>query len=209
MAEIIPSINVDNFEEVARRIKLVEPFVDWVHLDVSDGTFTKHVSWHNPKDLIGFETSAKIEVHLMINKPEKEIGEWLMTSASRLIFHQEATKSHDLIIEKIHEAKKEVGISVQPDTSWLKLFPYFNKVDLLQILGVSPGPSGQVLSEEAIHKIGHVKHTSHPCIIEVDGGINTENALALLKEGADILVAGNAIFNSQNIEKTIKEFKNL
>lgn len=209
MAEIIPSINVDNFEEVARRIKLVEPFVDWVHLDVSDGTFTKHISWHNPKDLIGFETSVKIEVHLMINKPEKEIGEWLMTPASRLIFHQEATKSHDLIIEKIHEAKKEVGVSVQPDTPWLKLFPYFNKVDLLQILGVSPGPSGQVLSEEAIHKIGHVKHTSHPCIIEVDGGINMENATALLKEGADIIVAGSAIFDSPNIEKAIKDFKNL
>jgi len=209
MAEIIPSINVDDFEELSRRIKMVEPFVDWVHIDVSDGTFSKHVSWHENKDLIGFETRAKIEVHLMIDKPEKKIGEWLLTPASRLIFHQEATKNHELIIQKIHEAGREAGLAIRRDTPWLKFFPYFGKVDLLQILAVSPGPSGQVLSEETIHKIGHIKHTCHPCIIEVDGGVNLQNAQVLTKEGADVLVAGKAIFESSDIEKSIEELKTL
>src|SRR3989344_3002029 len=209
MAEIIPSINVDSFEELKRRIALVEPFVDWVHLDISDGTFSNHVSWHESKDLIGFETTAKIEVHLMIDKPEKKIGEWLLTPASRLIFHQEATKNQELIIEKIHEAGREAGLAIRPNTPWLKLFPYFGKVELLQVLGVSPGPSGQFLSEEVIHKIGHIKHTCHPCIIEVDGGVNLQNAQILTKEGADVLVAGKAIFESSDIEKSIEELKTL
>lgn len=213
MAEVIPSINVDSFEEVEKRIRLVEPYVDWIHLDISDGTFSKHVSWHNPKDLIGFETSAKIEVHLMVQSPEKEIEEWLLTPVSRIIFHQEATKNHELIIEKIRGAGREAGIAINPDTPWLKLFPYFDKVDILQVLAVSPGPSGQFLSEEAIHKIGHIKHTCHPCIIEVDGGVNLQNAQILTKEGADVLVAGKAIFDPPSgggdIGKIIEEFKTL
>ncbi|MEK7503093.1 MAG: hypothetical protein AAB556_01455 [Patescibacteria group bacterium] len=209
MAEIIPSINVDNFEELSRRIKLVEPYVDWVHIDVSDGTFTDHVSWHESKDLIGFETKVKIEVHLMVDRPEKKIASWLLTPAARLIFHQEATKNHELVIEKIHEAKREAGIAIRPDTPWLKLFPYFGKVELLQVLAVSPGPSGQALSEEAIHKIGHIKHTCHPCIIEVDGGVNLQNAQILTKEGADILVVGKAIFEAENLKGAIDELKTL
>lgn len=207
MAEIIPSINVDNFEELSRRIKMVEPFVDWVHIDVSDGTFSKYVSWHEPKDLIGFETRVKIEVHLMIDKPEKKIEEWLLTPVSRIIFHQEATKNHDLLIEKIHEAGREAGLAIRPDTPWLKLFPYFGKVELLQVLSVSPGPSGQTLNEEIIHKIGHIKHTCHPCIIEVDGGVNPQNAQILTKEGADVLVAGKAIFEAEDLKKAIDELK--
>ena len=205
MAEIIPSINVDSFEEVTKRVRLVESYVSWVHLDVSDGIFTKHVSWHDPKDLIGFETPAKIEVHLMIDKPEKKIEEWLLTPASRIIFHQEATKSHDLIIKKIHEAKKEAGVAINPDTPWLKLFPYFSKVELVQLLAVPPGPSGQKFDDSIFHKIGHVKHTCHPCIIEVDGGVNKENAKEIVKEGADILVAGKTLFINDNIEKNIQE----
>lgn len=209
MAEIIPSINVNNFEEVARRIKLVEPYAPWVHLDVSDGVFTKHVSWHKAQDLIGFESKAKIEVHLMIDKPEEEIDKWLSTSASRIIFHQEATKNHDLIIERIHKAKKEAGVAIKPDTPWLKLFPFFGKVEVVQILAVSPGPSGQVLNEEVIRKISHVQRICHPCKIEIDGGVNLENTANLKKEGADILVAGKAIFESEDTGKAIEEFKKL
>ena len=209
MVEIIPSINVDNFEEAVWRIKLVEPYVSWVHLDISDGVFTKHVGWHNPSDLIGFDTKVKIEVHLMVDKPEKKIDEWLLTTVSRFIFHQEATKNHDLIIKKIHDAGKEAGVAIKPDTPWLKLFPYFGKVEVLQFLAVSPGPSGQILNEEILHKSTHVQGICHPCKIEIDGGVNLENAPKLTKEGADILVAGKAIFESKDPVDAIEKFKDL
>ena len=209
MAEIIPSINVDNFEEAVWRIKLVEPYVNWVHLDVSDGIFTKHTSWHNPADLIGFDTKVKIEVHLMVDKPETKIDEWLLTSAQRFIFHQESTKNHDLIIERIHKAEKEAGVAIKPDTPWLKLFPYFGKVELVQLLAVPPGPSGQKFSEEIIHKLGHVKSTCHPCKVEVDGGVKLDNAQGLIKEKANILVVGKAIFEAKDPVDAIEKFKDL
>ncbi len=207
MVEIIPSINVDNFEEVIQKIKLIEPYVNYIHLDISDGVFSKHTSWHNPKDLIGFESKLKIEAHLMIDEPEKEISNWLLTPVNRIVFHQESTKSHFLLIDKIHEAGKEAGIAICPETLWLKLFPYFEKADMLQILGVNPGPSGQKLDESIIQKIGHIKHVCHPCIIEVDGGVNTKNASSLIKEGANILVSGKEIFESKDIAETIEKLK--
>jgi pentose-5-phosphate-3-epimerase len=80
MVEIIPSINVSEFSEAEERIKKVEDYVNWVHLDVSDGVFTKHVSWHEPKDLIDYKSKVKIEVHLMISNPEKQIESWLTDS---------------------------------------------------------------------------------------------------------------------------------
>ena len=143
MVEIIPSINVSDFDELKKRIKKVEPYAKWAHLDVSDGVFTKHVSWHEPKDLVWIKTKLKLEVHLMTDRPERTIEEWLIRPVSRIIFHQEATKDHRLLIDKIHKAKKEAGMAIKPDTPWLKLFPYIKKVDMFQLLAVSPGPSGQ------------------------------------------------------------------
>lgn len=205
MVEIIPSINVSSFEELKSRIKLVEPYAKWAHLDVSDGVFTKHISWHNPEDLSTFATKLNLEVHLMIQNPEKEIEKWLATPARRIIFHQEATKSHQLLIEKIHQLKKDAGIAIKPDTPWLKLFPYFNKVEVLQLLAVPPGPSGQEFQEEIFHKLGHVRSLCKECIIEIDGGLNKRLSGRLAKEGANLLVAGKAIFESKDIKRAIEE----
>ncbi len=209
MIEIIPSINVSDFDELKKRIKKIEPYAKWAHLDVSDGVFTKHVSWHEPKDLVGFKTKLKLEVHLMIDKPEKEIEEWLIKPASRIIFHQEATKDCGFLIDKIHNAKKEAGIAIKSDTPWLKLFPYFNKIEVLQLLAVQPGPSGQEFNEGILHKLGHIRALCKECIIEVDGGVNRRVAARCIKEGANLLVAGKAIFEAKNIKKAIEELQNI
>src|SRR3989344_3726667 len=88
MIEIIPSINVSDFKELKKQIKKVEPYAKWAHLDVSDGVFTKHVSWHDPKELVGFKTKLKLEVHLMVDRPERELVEWLIKPVNRVIFHK-------------------------------------------------------------------------------------------------------------------------
>lgn len=208
MIEIIPSINVNNFEELRDKIRLIEPYAHWAHIDVSDGVFTKHVNWHDPKELVGFETALKLEIHLMIDKPEREIDEWAIVPAERIIFHQEATDVHKLILEKIRAAGKETGIAIKPDTNWIKLFPYFDSVNVLQLLAVSPGPSGQTFQEEVLHKLGHI-HSLHPqAIIEVDGGINTAIARKCAKIGADALVVGSAIFSQKDIGVAIERLQN-
>lgn len=202
VVEIIPSINVASFEELEQRVRQIEPHVSWAHIDVSDGVFTKHISWHDSKELVGFETSLKLEVHLMIDKPEKEIAQWTIVPADRIIFHQEATSAHQLLIEKIHQAGKEAGIAIKPETPWLKLFPFFGKVEVLQLLAVHPGPSGQKFQEEVLHKIGHIRQLCPECMIEVDGGVDISIARRCATRGANLLVAGKAIFDHQSSSKT-------
>lgn len=209
MIDIIPSINVLEFADLKKRIKKVEPYTKWAHLDVSDGVFTKHVSWHEPKDLVGFQTKLKLEVHLMVDRPERAIDGWLIKPINRIIFHQEATKDHLLLIQKIRGAKKEVGIAIRPDTSWLKLFPYLTKVDMFQLLAVNPGPSDQEFSEEILHKIGHLRQVCQRCIIEIDGGVTPRIAKRCVKEGASLFVAGSYLFNSKNIKKAIEELRKI
>lgn len=209
MTEIIPAINAETFEEVKKRIKLVEPFSSWVQLDVADGTFTKNTTWHKAEDLLALETSLKIEVHLMIDDIEEKIENWLIAPVKRIIFHLETVKDPDFVLEKIKKAGKEVGIAIGPDTPWTKLVPYLEKIDLIQILGVYPGLAGQKFQEECFDKIRHLRKERPNCIIEVDGGMDRETAKKAVEAGANIIVAACAIFDSGDIKKAIEELKNV
>ncbi len=206
-AEIIPAINTDSFEEAIRRIKLIEPFVEWVQLDICDGTFTKNTTWHNAADLLALETSLNIEVHLMINDIEERVENWLIAPVKRIIFHLEAAKDPDFVIEKCRKAGKEVGIAINPDTAWTKLVPYFKKADLFQVLGVYPGLAGQKFQEDNLDKIIHLRKECPKCIIEVDGGMDKETAKRAVKAGANIINVATAIFGAKDIKKAIEELK--
>lgn len=206
MADIIPAINADNFEEIKEKIKLVESYAKWLHLDVADGTFTKNTVWHNADDLQGLDASLLIEVHLMINDVEKRVVDWFLPVIKRIIFHLEAVKDADFIIAKCREAGKEAGIAINPETSWTRLYPYFGKADMFQILGVRPGLAGQKFNEEVLRKIEEVRKNCQNCIIESDGGMNEETALKAVQAGANLIAAASAIFND-NIEESFRRLK--
>lgn len=205
MLEVIPVIDVDSFEEVERRLKLIEPYVEWVQLDINDGTFTKVTGWHEPEDLLQLQTSLKIEVHLMIDRVEDRVEEWLIATVKRIIFHLEASRDPSFVIKKCREAGKEVGLAIGPDTSWSQLVPFCGQVDLFQLLAVNPGPSFQKFSENTLDKIANLRLNCPNAIIEVDGGINKEVAMAVKKAGADIINSSSYIFQSKNIKKAIKD----
>ena len=99
MAEIIPSINAATFEEVQKKIALVESYVSWCHLDVTDGVFSKHPTWRDPYDLTRLRTRLKAEMHLMVEEPEKIVEQWLVEPIRRIIVHLEAAKNPELIIK--------------------------------------------------------------------------------------------------------------
>jgi len=208
--QVIPIINVEDFEEVKKRLKAIEPFkhlVDFVQIDISDGTFNSVVKWHNASDLLSVETSLNIEVHLMIDNLERRIEDWLIAPIKRIIFQLESVKDPHFIIKKCKEADKEVGISIGPDTPWTQLAQFYEKVDLFQILAVYPGPSGQKFVEESLEKIEHLRKNCPDAIIEVDGGINKEVAEKCKEAGADIVSAASHIFESDNIKQKIEELK--
>ena len=206
--EIIPAINVPTFEEVKERVKKVEPFVTWCHLDVTDGVFSKHLTWHDARDLPLLHTSLYMEVHLMVEEPEKIIDQWLVFPVRRIIVQVEAVKDMELLIRKCREAKKEIGLAVGPETFWGQLEPWFGRVDMVQVLAVCPGPSGQKMAEGTIEKITHLRNSCPSCILEVDGGITFESASLVKNAGADILVAGSMIFASEDVGMTIEKLKN-
>ncbi len=208
MTEIIPSINVRTFEEVKQRIRKVEPYVKWCHLDVTDGVFSKHLTWHDPADLLLLDTKLNVEVHLMVSEPEKILDQWLARPIKRVIVHLEAVTDMELIIRKCREARVEIGLAINPETFWGKLKPWFEKVDMVQVLAVHPGPSGQEVDWPAmLGKIRHIRERCKKCIIEVDGGINPETAREAVRAGADLLVGGAYIFSSPDISVAIKNLQ--
>jgi len=207
MVEIIPSINALTLEEVQKRIARVEPYVSWCHLDVTDGVFSRHPTWHDPADLSRFETKLKCEVHLMIERPEDAVDQWLVEPIRRVIVHWEAMRDPEFVIQKCRDTGREIGFAIKPGTSWEGLKPWFEKIDMVCALRVPPGASGQQMHSEMLVEIRHIRNACPECIIEVDGGVNPETAGRAAAAGADILVAGAAIFDAPDIGAAITRFK--
>ncbi len=212
MPEFIPAINSDNFEEIERRVRSLEPFmrkfgIKYVHIDVADGTFTKNSIWHDPKDLVGFKTIFDLELHLMISDIDRRIDDWLFEPVCRIIFHIEAGHDPKLIIQKCIGAGIEAGIAIKPETSWLETKPYWDAVNLIQILGVNPGLAGQKMQPEITDKIRALRQACPECIIEVDGGVGVDNAGELVEAGANIIVAASSIFGSTDPKEAIKNLQ--
>lgn len=211
MVEIIPSINHPDPAEIRRRIKLVEPYVDWVHVDVSDGIFGSVKAFNEPAALYDFRTSVNIELHLMIDKPEEHLDEWLKTHAARFWMHIESTKKFDEVLQKIARQHKETGLALHPHTPAEAYTPHANTCRHVMVLGVIPGPSGQSMQPGIIEKISTLRKAHPHAIIEADGAISLPDGTAkqAVEAGADILVSGHDIFSSQDIPKAIEQFRNL
>lgn len=210
--KLIPAINADGFEEIAQKIKTLEPLAQefglgWVHVDVADGTFTKNTIWHEPKDLVGFDTIFDLELHLMIADIDRRIDEWLFGPVKRVIFHIEAGHDPKLVIQKCVSSGIEVGLAVSPETSWIKTKPYWDTLNLVQILGVMPGKAGQKMGEDIVDKVKGLRGACPECIIEIDGGVTLENAKELAEAGADYIVAASAIFGAKDLKKAILDLQ--
>ena len=217
--EIIPAVNEEVWDLVQDRIRKVEPFATWVHLDVADGTFTPNQLWQNPLDLKGFTTPLSIEVHLMVKHPELEIQDWIATGAKRIIVQAEALtdKTLPLIRDACQTAGVKLMISVTPESSWKFLTLYMGQGDIsFQILSVHPGLAGQTLIdnwgalpylESSYDKIRELRAHCQDCDIEVDGGIKLGIAKQCKEEGANLFAISSAIFSAPDISTAIAQFK--
>lgn len=207
MIEIIPSINAPSFEEAQELIARVDPYVSWCHLDVTDGVFSKHETWHDPRDLLLLKTKLKAEVHLMIEKPEKAVGQWLVEPVRRVITHLEAMTDPKEVIRMCREAGREIGFAIRPDTSVSLLDSWLAKVDMVLLLRVQPGASGQQMQSEMLGEITHVRNAYPGCTIEVDGGVTVDNAKRAVAAGASLLVAGASVFSQPDIGNAIEKLR--
>ena len=189
----------------------MEPHVSWVHVDVSDGVFASIMIFNDPAALIGLESRANIELHLMIDKPEEHLTDWLKTPAKRFLVHVESTKDFCAVWEKLTAAGVETGLAMKPETPLEEYDPHAEFVKYVLILGVTPGPSGQHMQHDIINKVMHLRHKHPRCTIEIDGGVSLPlgTAKKAIEAGANVLVSGYDIFSSNDIAKTIERFRSL
>jgi ribulose-phosphate 3-epimerase len=204
--QIIPTILVQTFKEVEEKIRLVEDCVEWVQIDIMDGVFVNNVTWASPEDLKEFETKAKIEAHLMVDKPEKIIDAWLDV-VDRIIVHQESTDDIQEVIEKTHEKGKQIGIALSPKTDIEVVRPFLEKLDLILLMSVEPGWGGQEFKIETLKKIKSLRNIWPDGNIEADGGINDKNIKEISNAGANLFCVGSYIFKNENIELALKNLK--
>lgn len=213
MAEIIPAIIADSFQELKDKLSQVEGLVSWAQIDVMDGKFVEPTTWRTPKDLEKLRVGMHLEAHLMVFQPERTIDEWLASPVRRILLHYEST-SHAAITqlaELISLKGKEVGIALKLATPLFVLDPLLHdshfKLHVVQLMGISEiGYYGHAFEEKTLERIAALREKYPDVTIEVDGGVNLKNAASIVKAGADRLVAGSAIFKSGDIKGTIEKF---
>lgn len=214
MANIIvsPSILSADFANLERDIKLVERNgADWIHVDVMDGHFVPNITIGIPVvKSIKKVTTLPLDVHLMIENPEKYIEDFANAGADILTFHYEAVKKENIksLITKIKNLGVKAGLSIKPKTQPEEILEFLPDLDLVLVMTVEPGFGGQKFMADCAEKIKVIKqHATEHLFIQVDGGINEETGKTCTEYGANSLVAGSYIYKAENIKEAISSLK--
>ena len=205
MVSIAPSMLGADFGRMRDAAELVAPHSSYLHMDVMDGHFVPNLTMG--VDLVkALNGIAPLDVHLMITDPVDFIDDFYDAGAEIISVHVEANNPRESLV-KINEKNIKSGIAFNPSTPKEKIIPYLDIADMILVMSVEPGYCGQSFHENAIDRVKYFKTNYPNKIIEVDGGVSTQNSAILGKNGADILVAGSAIFKSNDPIQTIAEMK--
>jgi ribulose-phosphate 3-epimerase len=215
MPIIAPSILAADFANLQREVSMInESEADWIHVDVMDGVFVPNISLGIPViGAIRRHARKPLDVHLMIVQPERYVETFQKAGADILTVHIEASPHLHRTIQHIRASGMKAGVALNPHTGVEQLKDIINDIDLVCLMSVNPGFGGQKFIENTYQKVKELKELISSqkanAQIEIDGGVNETNAPLLLKEGADVLVAGNFVFTSPHPGEVISRLKSI
>ena len=212
---VSPSLLAADFTNLRGEVEMINKSdADWLHMDVTDGTFVPNISFGFPViDAVAKICKKPLDVHFMIERPERYIERTAKSGAMMMNVHYEACLHLHRAVQEIHAAGMKAGVTLNPSTPVCVLEDILADVDMVLLMSVNPGFGGQKFIEGTIGKVERLRNmidrTNSNALIEVDGGVQAETALRLVKAGVDVLVSGSYVFKAPDPVATIRELKNL
>ena len=206
MIKIVPAILVKTIEELNERLREVEPYVNRVQIDIMDGKFVPNVTIQ-PEDMKDFKTNLLKEAHLMVEDNEKYVEDFLNLGFDMIIVHYESCKDILGIVKKVKDRGKKIALAINPPTPLSAIEDYLDNLDMVLIMTVNPGFSGQGFIPEVLPKIRALRSIRKDFDIEVDGGIKLGTVKLTSEAGANIFASCSGIFKQEDKKKAIELMK--